>query len=99
MKTLIEEHERILAHGTKQEKLDHALALATALLEALQDWGVKMEEASILKVPETVESKVILLVAESLGIAVGDVKLSETIFDLGADSLDAVEISMTIEDE
>jgi acyl carrier protein len=48
----------------------------------------------------TIEQRVIKVVAEQLGVAEADVKAtSNFIDDLGADSLDAVELVMALEDE
>lgn len=47
-----------------------------------------------------VEQRVIKIVAEQLGLATGEVKPSHHLIDdLGADSLDSVELVMAIEDE
>ncbi len=46
-----------------------------------------------------IEEKVINIVADKLGIAKEDVKLDKTFTDLGADSLDLVELVMGMEDE
>ncbi len=48
----------------------------------------------------SVESQVIKIVSEQLGIAVKDIKLeSAFVEDLGADSLDTVELVMALEEE
>jgi acyl carrier protein len=48
----------------------------------------------------TIEQRVIKVVAEQLGVAEADVKSSSVfVDDLGADSLDAVELVMALEDE
>ena len=47
-----------------------------------------------------IEQRVKKIVAEQLGVAEGDIKLeSSFVDDLGADSLDTVELVMALEDE
>jgi acyl carrier protein len=49
---------------------------------------------------ENVEQRVIKIVVEQLGVNEGDVKLeSSFVDDLGADSLDTVELVMALEEE
>lgn len=48
---------------------------------------------------ETVRFKVINVVADQLGLAVNDIQLTSTLVELGADSLDAVELLMALEEE
>jgi acyl carrier protein len=50
--------------------------------------------------PADVEARVIKIVAEQLGVKLTDVRLtSRFVKDLGADSLDTVELVMALEDE
>lgn len=50
--------------------------------------------------PNTVADRIKNIIAENLGVAVEDVKLENKLEDdLGADSLDAVELVMSLEDE
>ena len=49
---------------------------------------------------ESVEQRVIKIVAEQLGVAEGEIKNESTfVDDLGADSLDTVELVMALEEE
>lgn len=49
---------------------------------------------------ETIESRVKEVIAENLGVVAADIKLENSLEDdLGADSLDAVELVMSLEDE
>lgn len=49
---------------------------------------------------DTIEQRVIKVVAEQLGFAASEVKVgSDFVADLGADSLDIVEVVMALEDE
>jgi acyl carrier protein len=60
-------------------------------LSATTDWSYNMTD---------IEQRVKKIVAEQLGVAEADIKIeSSFVDDLGADSLDTVELVMALEDE
>ena len=48
---------------------------------------------------KNVQDRLFKLMAEQLGKPISEIKLESTIEDLGADSLDVVEIALAVEDE